>query len=89
MVLGLGSSKTPLRKEPRNSLRRFESFCRFLDFAERGTLVAVRVTELPTHGKSLVTACDTDVKRTHAEIDELCDQLISQTLNRQQVVRKC
>jgi len=50
-----------LRKKPA-FLRKFESFCRFLDFAERGTLAgAVRVTVLPTDGKSLATACDTDV----------------------------
>ena len=60
VILGLGSSITSLRKKP-NSLWQFESFCRFLDFAEQGTLVAVRVTVLPTDGKSLATACDTDV----------------------------
>ena len=49
-----------MRKKP-DSLRQFESFRRFLDFAERGTLVAVQVTVLPTDGKSLATACDTDV----------------------------
>lgn len=60
MILGLGSSITSLRKKP-NSLRQCESFCCFLDFAERGTLVAVWVTVLPADGKSLATACDTDI----------------------------
>lgn len=60
MILGLGSSITSLRKKL-DSLRQFESFCRFLDFPEPRTLVAVRVTVLPTDGKSLATACDTDV----------------------------
>ena len=60
MILGLGSSITSLRRKP-DSLRQCESFCRFLDFAERGTFVTVRVTVLPTDGKSLATACDADV----------------------------
>ena len=55
MILGLGSSITSLRKNP-DSLRQCESFCCFLYFAERGTLVTVRVTR-----KSIATACDTDV----------------------------
>ena len=60
VILGLGSNITSLRKKP-NSPWQCKSFCRFLDFAERGTLVAVCVTLVPTDGKSLATACDTNV----------------------------
>ena len=59
MILGLGRSITSFRKKL-DSLRQCDSFCRFLGFAERATLVAVRVAVLPTDGKSLATACDTD-----------------------------
>ena len=60
VVLGLGSSKTFWGKSGRFPTAIGAVF-RFLDFAERGTLVAVRVTLLSTHGKNLATACDTDV----------------------------
>lgn len=61
VIRGLGSSITSLRKKPA-SLWQFESFCHFFDSAERCTLAgAIRVTVLPTDGKSLNTACDTDI----------------------------
>ena len=84
MILGLGSSITSLRKNP-DSLRQCESFCRFLDFAERGTLVTVRVTVLPTDGKSLATPCDTDV--IDDEFVCACNIVLVPTLDSRESVR--